>query len=142
MFKILIVDPNDPFRQSLKKVLMNRFPFVDIQEARDGNEGLDKVNIFDPNLILLEIHLQAQSGLDLARRIKIERPDTIIVILTSYNLPEYQTAAEESGVSYVVVRDEWTGADMIDLVRLILSDQDIDKHEDRVGGEHTLENSP
>jgi len=120
---------------------MNRFPFVDIQEARDGNEGLDKVNIFDPNLILLEIHLQAQSGLDLARRIKIERPDTIIVILTSYNLPEYQTAAEESGVSYVVVRDEWTGADMIDLVRLILSDQDIDKHEDRVGGEHTLENS-
>ena len=126
MFKILIVDPNDPFRVSLKKVLMNRFPFVDIQEARDGKEGLDKVNIFDPNLILLEINLQAQSGLALARRIKIERPDTIIVILTSYNLPEYQTAAEESGVSHVVVRDEWTGADMIDLVQLILSDQDAD----------------
>jgi CheY-like chemotaxis protein len=39
MFKILIVDPNDPFRQSLKKVLMNRFPFIDIQEASDGNES-------------------------------------------------------------------------------------------------------
>jgi len=139
MFKILIVDPNDPFRQSLKNVLMNRFPFVDIQEACDGNEGLDKVNIFDPNLIFLEIHLPAQSGLDLARRIKIDHPDTIIVILTSYNLPEYQTAAEESGVSHLVARDEWTGADMIDLVRLILSDQDIDEHEDRVRGEHTLE---
>jgi CheY-like chemotaxis protein len=142
MFKILIVDPNDPFRQSLKKVLMNRFPFVDIQEACDGTEGLDKVNIFDPNLIFLEIHLPAQSGLDLARRIKIERPDTIIVILTSYNLPEYQTAAEESGIAHLVARDEWTGADMVDLVRLILSDQDIDKHEDRVGGVHTLENCP
>ena len=118
---------------------MTRFPFVDIQEASNGNEGLDKVNVFDPNLIFLEIHLQTHSGLDLARRIKIEHPDTIIVILTSYNLPEYQTAAEESGVSHVVVRDEWTGADMIDLVRLILSDQDIDQHEDRVVGEHTLE---
>ena len=142
MFKILIVDPNDPFRQSLKKVLMDRLPFVEIQEASNGNEGLDKVNIFNPDLIFLEIHLQAQSGLDLARRIKIERPDTIIVILTSYNLPEYQTAAEESGVAHLVAKDEWTGADMIDLVRLILSDQDIDKHKDRVGGEHTLENSP
>ena len=121
---------------------MNRFPFVDIQEARDGNEGLDKVNIFDPNLIFLEIHLQTHSGLELARRIKIKRPDTIIVILTSYNLPEYQTAAEESGIAHLVARDEWTGADMVDLVQLILSDQDIDKHEERVGGEHTFEDSP
>jgi DNA-binding NarL/FixJ family response regulator len=141
VFKILIVDPNDPFRQSLKKVLMDRFPFIDIQEASDGNEGLDKVKIFYPNLIFLEIQLQAHSGLDLARRIKIDHPDIIIVILTSNNLPEYQIAAEESGVSHLVVRDEWTGADIIDLVRLILSDQDIDQHEGRAGGEHTLEDS-
>ncbi len=40
MFKILIVDPNGPFRHSLKKVLVNRFPIVDIQEASDGSEGL------------------------------------------------------------------------------------------------------
>ena len=142
MFKILIVDPNDPFRQSLKKVLTNRFPFIDIQEASDGTEGMDKMNTFDPNLIFLEIHLPAQSGLDLARRIKIDHPDIIIVILTSYNLPEYQIAAEESGITHLVARDEWTAADMVDLVQLILSDQGIDKHEDRVGGEHTLENSP
>ena len=120
---------------------MNSFPFVDIQEASNRNEGLDKVNNFNPNLIFLEINLQAHSGLDLARRIKIKRPDTIIVILTSYNLPEYRTAAEESGVTHVVVRDECTGADLIDLVSLILSDQIIDQHEDRVGGEDTLDDS-
>jgi len=142
MFKILIVDPNDPFRQSLKKVLINRFPFVDIQEACDGTEGLDKVNIFDPNLILLEIHLPAQSGLALARSIKIDHPDIIIVILTSYNLPEYQTAAEESGIAHLVARDEWTGADMVDLVQLILSDQDIDEHENRGREKYTIEDSP
>jgi CheY-like chemotaxis protein len=126
MFKILIVDPNDPFRQSLKKVLMNCFPFVEIQEASNGTEGLDKVNIFNPNLIFLEIHLQAQNGLDLARRIKIDHPDIIIVLLTSYNLPEYQTAAKESGIEHLVARDEWTGVDMVNLVRLILSDQDVE----------------
>jgi len=125
MFKILIVDPNDPFRQSLKKVLMNRFPFIDIQEASDGNEGMDKVDTYDPNLIFLEIHLPAQSGLDLARRIKSDHPDIVIVILTSYDLPEYQTAAQESGVEHLVPKDEWTGEDMIALVQSIFTDLNI-----------------
>ena len=141
MFKILIVDPNDPFRQSLKKVLMSRFPFIDIQEASEGNEGMDKVNTYDPDLIFLEIHLPARSGLDLARRIKSDHPDTIIVILTSYDLPEYQTAAEESGVEHLVPKDDWTGVDMIDLVQLILSDQDIDEQKGRRLEKHSFEDS-
>ena len=78
MFKILIIDPNDPFRQCLKKVPMNRFPYIDVQEASDGTEGMDKVNTYDPNLIFLEIHLPAQSGLDLARRIKSDHPEILL----------------------------------------------------------------
>jgi len=141
MFKILIVDPNNPFRQSLKEILMHRFPFLDIQEASDGTEGMDKVNKFDPNVIFLEIHLPAQSGLDLARRIKFDHPDIIIVILTSYDLPEYQTAVEESGVEHLIPKDEWTGMDMIDLVQLILSDLDIDGHEGYRDEKHPHEHS-
>jgi CheY-like chemotaxis protein len=127
MFKILIVDPNDPFRQSLKKVLVNRFSFVDIQEAADGNEGLQKVEDFHPHLIFLEIHLPAETGLELAGRIKTDHPDIIIVILTSYDLPEYQTAAEQLGVEHMVPKDDWTGEDMIALVRSILSDLKLDE---------------
>ena len=142
MYKILIIDPNDPFRQSLKQILLNRFSSIDIIEAADGTEGLDKVNTCDPNLIFLEIHLPAQSGLDLARRIKSDHPDIIIVILTSYDMPEYQTAAEESGVEHLVPKDEWTGMDMIDLVQLILSDQDIDKHEGWPAEKNSNEDCP
>jgi len=122
MFKILIVDPNDPFRLSLKKVLSSRFPFVDIQEAADGDEGLQKVEAFHPDLIFLEIQLPAETGLDLAGRIKAAHPDIIIVILTSYNLPEYKIAVEQSGVEHMVPKDDWTGEDMIALVQSILSD--------------------
>jgi CheY-like chemotaxis protein len=125
MFKILIVDPNDPFRRSLKKVLVNRFPFVDIQEASDGSKGLEMVQSFGPNLIFLEIHLPSESGLELARQIKINHPEIIIVMLTSYDLPEYQTAAEESGVEHLVPKDDWTGEDMIALVHTILADLNV-----------------
>jgi DNA-binding NarL/FixJ family response regulator len=132
MFKILIIDPNAPFRQSLKKVLINRFPFLDIQEAADGNEGMDKTSAFKPNIIFLEIHLPDGSGLDLARRIKTDHPDIVIVILTSYDSPEYQTAAEESGVEHLVPKDDWTGVDMIDLVQLILAQLNVNGHELRL----------
>ncbi len=125
MFKILIVDPNDPFRQSLKKVLVNHFPFVDIREASDGRQGLDMVQNFRPNLLFIDIHLPSESGLDLARQIKIDHPDIIIVILTSYDLPEYKAAAEESGIEHLVPKDDWTGEDMIALVHTILTDLNI-----------------
>jgi DNA-binding NarL/FixJ family response regulator len=127
MFKILIVDPNDPFRRSLKKVLMSRFPFVDIQEAADGDEGMQKLEAHHPDLIFLEIHLPAETGLDLAGRIKADHPDITIVILTSYDLPEYKIAVEQSGVEHMVPKDDWTGEDMIALVQSILLDLKMDE---------------
>ena len=131
MFKILIVDPNDPFRRSLKKVLVNRFPLVDVQEAADGDEGLRIVDAVHPDIIFLEIHLPAETGLDLASRIKADHPDIIIVILTSYDLPEYKIAVEQSGVEHMVPKDDWTGDDMIALVQEILSDLKMDEHGDK-----------
>jgi DNA-binding NarL/FixJ family response regulator len=125
MFKIAIVDPNEPFRRSLKKVLINRFPFVDIREASDAGEASAMVQDFGPNLIFIEIHLPSESGLDLARRLKSAHPDMIVVILTSYDIPEYRKAAAESGIEHLVPKDDWTGEDMIDLVQTILSDLDI-----------------
>ena len=129
MFKILIVDPNDPFRRSLRKVLVNRFPFVDIQGAADAGEASAMIQDCGPNLIFVEIQLPSESGLDFARRIKSVHPDIVVVILTSYDLPEYQTAAKESGIEHLVPKDDWSGEDMIDLVRTILADFDADNHD-------------
>ena len=80
---------------------------------------------FNPNLIFMEIHLPSESGLDLARQIKIDQPEVIMVILTSYDLPEYKTAAEESGIEHLIPKDDWTGEDMIALVHTILADLNI-----------------
>lgn len=127
MIKILIVDPNVPFRRLLKKVLGNRFPFVDIREAADGKQCSELIQKFNPNLLFLEIHLPSESGLDLARRIKTDRPEIIIVMLTSYNLPEYKAAAVKSGIEHLVPKDDWTSEDIIALVRKILSDMHVDE---------------
>jgi CheY-like chemotaxis protein len=126
MFKILIVDANVPFRQSLKNILIARFPIVDIKEDSDGNEGLENIETFQPNLIFLEIHLPTDSGLDLARRIKTGYPNIMIAVLTSYNILGYQEAAKELGVEHMIPKDDWTGEDIIQLVQSIMSGLGLD----------------
>ena len=132
MFKILIIDPNTPFRTSLKGVLFTRFPMFGIEEASSGHEGLKKVKLSHPNLVFLDIHLPVESGLDIARAIKAAHPDIIVVILTSYDSPEYHSAAKELGIDRVVPKDDWTGEDMIDLIQTFLSDLDIDVQGNRM----------
>jgi DNA-binding NarL/FixJ family response regulator len=86
------------------------------------------VETFQPDLIFLEIHLPTETGLDLAGRIKAAHPEIVIVILTSYDLPEYKLAVEQSGVEHMVPKDDWTGEDMIALVQSIFSELKMDEH--------------
>jgi hypothetical protein len=37
-------------------------------------------------------------------------------------LPEYQTAAKDSGIEHLIPKDEWTGDDIIVLIRSIIPD--------------------
>jgi DNA-binding NarL/FixJ family response regulator len=125
---ILIIDPNIPFQQSLKKLLKKHFPHVDVDVASDGQEGFGKMRMGEPQLILLEIHLRGESGLRLAGEIKSKHPDAIIALLTSDNLPEYQIAAKDSGIEHLIPKDEWTGDDIVSLVESIVSDLQDKQH--------------
>ena len=71
------------------------------------------------------LHLPSESGLELVRQIKIDHPDIITVTLTSYDLPQYQAAAKESGVEHLVPKEDWTGEVMMTLVHNILADLNI-----------------
>ena len=131
MITLLIIDPNIPFQQSLKKLLIKHFPGVDIKVAIDQKTALKKIETIEPQIILLEIHLPGRSGLELAGLIKSKHPEAIIALLTSYNLPEYQKAAKDSGIEHLIPKDEWTGDDIISLVQSIVSDLEYDIQERR-----------
>lgn len=131
MFKILIIDPNRPFRQSLKRLLVGHFPSIKVETACDGDEGLEMIDTFHPHLIFLEIHLPLESGLELACKIKKASNEVIIALLTSYDVPEYHAAAGEFGIECVVPKDNWTGEDIIGLVQSILSELNPEQRSDQ-----------
>lgn len=53
-FRILIVDDNGPFGQTLKESLQMSFPTVAIDEVADGGEVFREVDAFLPNLIFMD----------------------------------------------------------------------------------------
>ena len=122
MLRILIIDPNVPFRKSLGKIFIDRFPQIEILEASAADQGLIWLKTSTPKLVFIDIYLPDRNGLDLARTIKTAYPEIIIAIFAMYDSPEYQAAANDSGVTYLIPKDDWTGEDILALVESILID--------------------
>ena len=126
MFNTLVVEDNANFRQILLNLLSYRFPSMDIDEAGNGEDALDKIKERLPNLIFIDIRLPGENGLELTRKIKSFSPDTIVVILTNYDLPEYRQAANKYGANYFLSKSEASTADdVLKIVTSIVSDADL-----------------
>ncbi len=124
MFNILIVEDNISFRDSLKELLGTRFSRMVIEEAGDGNEAMQKVDLFHPDLIFMDIKLPGESGLELTGKIKVRHPEMKIVILTSYDFPEYREAAKRYGANDFLVKGTSTREEILKLVESLLPNPD------------------
>jgi len=104
MCKTLIVEDNASFREMIKEILHSHFPAMKIEEEPDGRELVSKMDAYHPNIVFMDIRLPGENGLVLTKKIKTIYPDVTVVILTSYDLPEYRQAALQnkavSGVNY------------------------------------------
>jgi DNA-binding NarL/FixJ family response regulator len=87
-----------------------------VEEAEDGTEARAKAARFQPDLVLMDIQLPGENGLDLCRCIRGERPGTTVIVCTSYDLPEYREAARRCGASHFVVKGSSTIDELLSLV--------------------------
>ncbi|HJX31736.1 MAG TPA: response regulator transcription factor [Thermodesulfobacteriota bacterium] len=104
MPKILLVDDDSNYRKLIKETLCLSLPSLCVKEAGDGGEALQKIEACLPDIIFMDIRLPGENGLVLTQKIKKKHPDVDIAILTSYDLPEYQEAAKESGAKYFLLK--------------------------------------
>jgi len=125
MYKTLIVEDNTTFRQVLKEILNSKFPTMNIVEEPDGNQLLSTLDAFRPQIVFMDIRLPGESGLELAKKVKTNYPDVVVVMLTSYDLPEYRQAALQSKADHFVTKDSPT-QDFLALVESILLAQKQD----------------
>ncbi len=100
MFKVLIVDDNESYRESLRNAFFQHISDIQVVEAENLDEALEQVDKISPDFVLIDLELAGESGLELASRIHTDHEDINIAILTGYDLPEYRQAAKEHGANF------------------------------------------
>lgn len=116
-FKILIVDDNDFFRETLKATLLHAFPKASIKQAENGLKAMLEIGTFVPDLIFMDIQLNGVSGLDLTKKIKASHPKIAIIILTMFDIPEYRRAASDYGADRFLAKSSLNPLGLEVLVR-------------------------
>ena len=125
MFQTLIAEDNPVFRQSLKEVLVRRFPFMEIDEAIDGEQALFQGRARNHDLIFMDIKMPGQNGLEVTRAIKSKDREAVVCLVTSYDLPEYRYAAKDCGADHFIVKAESTEKVIVGLVEAVIASRAV-----------------
>ncbi|OGE75351.1 MAG: hypothetical protein A3C85_02275 [Candidatus Doudnabacteria bacterium RIFCSPHIGHO2_02_FULL_48_21] len=119
--KILVVEDEEILLTALKEELSSGGYEVD--GANDGQEGLDKVKSFKPDLILLDLVMPKMDGMEMLQRLKgsPETRDVPVVILT--NLSDYERISEalSLGAMDYLVKANYKLEDLLDKVKTVIA---------------------
>ena len=129
MKRILIVEDNAYFMQFLKETLHVRLPSIDIFEAKNGEEALQRIEVLSPDTIFTDLRLPGANGLELTQKIKAKYPNTIVVIITNYDLPEYREAAYRFGADHFLSKDSF-----LKMIHAISSNQKLEQDDSNPNG--------
>jgi DNA-binding NarL/FixJ family response regulator len=121
MFRILIVEDSDVYRQSLKEMLATRFPHAAVEEAVDGAHAWRLIETVPPDLIFVDIRLPGESGLDLTKRIKSNYRHVSVIIITNYDLAEYREAAFRFGADYFLPKESSSWEEIAFIIEKVLT---------------------
>jgi two-component system, chemotaxis family, protein-glutamate methylesterase/glutaminase len=102
VIRLLIADDSALMRKLLEGIFRDEGDF-DIRLARDGNEALELVRGFDPQVVTLDIQMPGMDGLTCLSRIMIEAPRPVVMIssLTEEGAEATLEAIELGAVDFV-----------------------------------------
>jgi two-component system, NarL family, response regulator NreC len=116
MITIALAEDHHLVRQGFKLVLAAEHDFKLVGEAADGLEAVKLVEAKKPNVLLLDLMLPRLHGLEVARQLKREQPQTKVVILSMHADEPYVMEALRNGACGYVLKD-CTAADLVQAVR-------------------------
>lgn len=97
MIKVLIVDDHKVVRQGLRFLLEQEEGIEVVGECADGAAALRALPALEPGVVLLDLFMPGENGIEVLTQIKRERPGTEVLMLTSSTADEHLLAAVRAG---------------------------------------------
>lgn len=103
MKKLLIVDDEAITREYIRYVVSENHQDVSIEEAKNGNEAIEMVKSFSPDLVIMDIRMPELDGLKAVEKIRKFDMNVKIAILTAHDEFTYaQKAVRLNAVDYLL----------------------------------------
>ncbi|HTS75797.1 MAG TPA: response regulator transcription factor [Bryobacteraceae bacterium] len=103
--RVLICDDHALFREGVKTILAANPEFEIIGEAEDGKEAVERATKLNPDVVLMDISMPVLKGFDATRRIKKERPELKVLILSVYDDEDLVARCLDAGASGYILKD-------------------------------------
>ncbi len=97
--RLLVVDDHEVVRQGIVALLDRRAGFEVVAQAGNVAEAIAEAARFEPDVVIMDVRLPDGSGIEACREIRAARPETRVVMLTSYPDEEAVLSAIIAGAS-------------------------------------------
>src|SRR5207344_3269867 len=77
-----------------------------IGEAASGEEAVAMAEALQPDLVLMDINMGEMNGIEATRRVTTARPDTVVILVSTYAAEDLPGDARTSGAAAYVHKDE------------------------------------
>jgi len=109
MITVLLADDHDVMRQGIRSLLESHPKFKVCDEAKNGQEAIDKAIRHRPDVAVLDISMPKMSGLEAARQIRRQLPGTQILIFSVHDMDSLVRDVLDAGAhGYILKTDAST----------------------------------
>ncbi len=105
LIRILIADDHAVVREGLRALIGTVPEMEAVGEAKDGVEAVFKARSLQPDVILLDLVMPRQDGIEALADIKRDNPEARILVLTSFAEDEKVFAAIKAGALGYLLKD-------------------------------------
>jgi DNA-binding NarL/FixJ family response regulator len=111
VIRILVADDHKIVREGLRRLLDAAEGLEVAAEAADGDQALALVRTNDYDVALIDMSMPGLSGMDLIKRLKLEKPKLRLLVLSMHGEQQYAARALKAGASGYLNKD--SAADLL-----------------------------
>ena len=124
LVRVMVVDDHEVVRKGIRSLLGATDDLVVSAEAATMREAIDQVERSEPDVVVMDVRLANENGIEVTREIRTRRPDIRVLMLSSFADEEAVLASIMAGAAGYVLK-QIGGDDLVNAIRAVAGHKNL-----------------